>query len=111
MPELLRSIGAGISAIHEHRCLHELSAADDQVIQRLARLYEETAGTIEPRIRVLGLQKHLRNDVNTQRIRALLLAALRSAVLWRQLDGKLSQCLLGRRRLLTAAGNVAEIIK
>lgn len=111
LPECLRAIGAGISAIDEHRCLHALSAADDQVIQRMARLYEETAGTIEPRIRVLGLQKHLNNEVNTQRIRALLLAALRSAVLWRQLGGSLSQCLLGRRRLLAAANNVAEIIK
>ena len=111
MPEMMRSIGAGISGVLEYRNLHELGAADDAVIERLSRLYEQTAGTVEPRIRIMGLQRHLQNTLNTQRIRALLLAALRSAVLWQQLDGRLSQLVLGRRKLVKATENAAEIIK
>jgi high frequency lysogenization protein len=110
LPDILRSIGAGISVIHENRCLNELPAAADEVVERLSRLYEETAGTIEPRIRVLGTQKHLNNPINTQRIRSLLMAALRSAVLWRQLDGRLTQCLLGRTKLLKATEAMSEIM-
>ena len=109
-PNLMRSLGAGISAIQEHRNLNELAATDEDIISRLSRLYEETAGTVKPKIRIQGKQKHLANTMNTSRIRALLLAAIRSAVLWRQLDGTRSQWLLGRGKLLRANTRVSEII-
>ena len=109
-PNLMRSLGAGISAIQEHRNLNELAATDEDIISRLSRLYEETAGTVEPKIRIQGQQKHLANTLNTSRIRALLLGAIRSAVLWRQLDGMRIQWLLRRGRLLKANTRVSEII-
>jgi high frequency lysogenization protein len=109
-PEILHAIGAGISGVYEHRCLHELPATADEIIDRLSRLYEETAGSLEPRIRVQGQQKHLQNRINTSRIRALLLAAIRSAVLWRQVGGGVSQLVLGRRKLLVAVDKAANII-
>jgi high frequency lysogenization protein len=109
-PKLMRSLGAGISAIQEHRHLNELSATDEDVISRLSRLYEDTAGTVQPRIRIQGQQKHLANTMNTSRIRALLLAAIRSAVLWSQLEGRRSQWLLGRGKLLSANSRVSKII-
>ena len=109
-PETLRSIGAGISGIHEHRCIHELVVTDPDIIEKISRLYEDTAGSIQPRIRVQGQHEHLQNKINTTRIRALLLAALRSAVLWRQLDGRLSQLILGRGTVLRSADHAAEII-
>ena len=88
-PEILRSVGAGLSNIQEHQAEHELLVTSEEVIDRLSSLYEKTIGTVEPRIRVQGQQKHLKNRANTCRIRALLLAGLRSAVLWRQLGGNL----------------------
>jgi high frequency lysogenization protein len=109
-PDVMRAIGAGISRVHEHFCLHEAPVTGDDIVSRLSDLYEETAGSLEPRVRVVGQQKHLKNSANTSRIRALLLAALRSAVLWRQLDGRLTQLILGRRRFLYAVNNVAEIV-
>ena len=109
-PNLMRSLGAGISAIQEHRNLNELAATDEDIISRLSQLYEETAGTVKPKIRIQGKQKHLANTMNTSRIRALLLAAIRSAVLWRQLDGTRSQWFLGRGKLLKANNRVSEII-
>ena len=109
-PKLMRSLGAGISAIQEHRHLNELNVTDEDIISRLSRLYEETAGAVQPRIRVQGQQKHLSNTMNTSRIRALLLAAIRSAVLWHQLDGRRSEWLLGRGKLLRAIDRVSEIV-
>ena len=109
-PEILRAIGAGISGIHEHRCINELSVTDEEIVDRVSRLYEDTAASVEPRIKVQGQQTHLKNPINTKRIRALLLAALRSAVLWRQLDGRLPQLILSRGALLRSADRVADII-
>lgn len=108
--ELLRQIGAGIEAIQEHISINNLAISSEEVVERLSRLYEETAGTLEPRIRIHGLQKHLQNSANTCRIRALLLAGLRSAVLWRQLDGSKSQWVLGRGKLLRSLESVTSII-
>ncbi|MBT7370564.1 MAG: high frequency lysogenization protein HflD [Gammaproteobacteria bacterium] len=109
-PELLRAIGAGVSSIQEHRVLREVSVTSEDVVEKLSGLYEQTTGTIEPRIRVVGQQKHLQNRTNTCRIRALLLAGVRSAVLWRQLGGSLIQLILGRGRLLRSAENAAAFI-
>lgn len=109
-PELLRAIGAGIERIAEQRNLQSLPASDDLVIEQLSVLYEQTAGTLSPRIRILGQQKHLQNTINTTRIRALLLAAIRGAVLWRQLDGRLTQFVLGRGKLLRSAEKAASLL-
>lgn len=109
-PEVLQAIGAGISNIQEHRIAQGLSVADEACVNRLSELYEETAGRSEPRIRVQGQQKHLTNRANQARIRALLMAALRSAVLWRQLDGRLSQCVLGRGKLLRSTNRAQTIL-
>ena len=109
-PEVLRRIGAGIESISEHKSLNNLYVTSEDVIERLSRLYEQTAGTLEPRIRILGVQKHLQNDTNTCRIRALLLSALRSAVLWRQLGGSKLQWVLGRGKLLRALDHASEIV-
>ncbi|MBL6688819.1 MAG: DUF489 family protein [Pseudomonadales bacterium] len=109
-PEVLQAIGAGISNIQEHRIVQGLSVADEACVNRLSELYEGTAGRSEPRIRVQGQQKHLTNRANQARIRALLMAALRSAVLWRQLDGRLSQCVLGRGKLLKSTYRAQTIL-
>ena len=109
-PDLLRSIGAGVSRTHEHRVLHEMPVTSEDIVWRLSDLYEETVGKLDPRILVQGQQTHLKNKTNTYRIRALLLAAIRSTVLWRQLDGHLAQLVLGRGKLLRSADNVSEIL-
>ena len=109
-PDVLRAIGAGISSVQEHRIARGLTAADEDCVNRLSELYEKTAGLSEPRIRILGQQKHLTNPANQAKIRALLMAALRSAVLWRQLDGRLTQCVLGRGKLLRSTDHAEQIL-
>ena len=108
-PEVMRAIGAGISAVQEHRTAQGLAVSDEECLARLSDLYEQTAGRSVPRIKILGQQKHLTNKMNQSRIRALLMTALRSAVLWRQLDGRVSQCLLGRGRLLRSTDHAEKM--
>ena len=56
-------------------------------IPQLAQLYASTLSTLRPRILVEGNPRFLTDTANVDRIRALLLAAIRSTVLWRQLGG------------------------
>jgi len=68
----------------------------DTCIPSLANLYEGTLATLEPRIQISGNKRYLQNEINVQRIRALLLSGLRSAVLWHQLGGRRWHLLFSR---------------
>jgi high frequency lysogenization protein len=72
-------------------------------LANLAGCYSETISTLSPRIVVLGEHGHLSNPDVANTVRALLLAAIRSAVLWRQCGGNRLQLLFGRRKLIAEA--------
>ncbi|MEA3643894.1 MAG: high frequency lysogenization protein HflD [Lamprobacter sp.] len=99
--DMLAAIGEGIEAAKEARA--EAPLIDRDVIARFASLYSATISKLEPRIIVRGNPLYLQNEENQERIRALLLAGIRSAILWRQCGGRRMQILLGRRKLLDAA--------
>jgi high frequency lysogenization protein len=58
------------------------------IVANIASLYQETISTFSYRIQVGGDQRHLQNSENAAKIRALLLAGIRAAILWRQVGGK-----------------------
>jgi len=64
-----------------------IAADSREVIEALAKLYSATLSTLRPRILVEGDPRFLNDAQNVDRIRALLLAAIRATVLWRQLGG------------------------
>lgn len=74
------------------------SPTHENVIARLADLYGRSLSTLRPRILVTGEPRHLQNRNNVNKIRALLLAGVRGAVLWRQLGGTRWRLLLWRGR-------------
>ena len=73
------------------------------VIARLASLYADTLSSLRPRVLVTGNAQMLNQQVTVERIRAALLAAVRAAVLWRQLGGTQWRLLLQRRQTLMVA--------
>ena len=73
------------------------------ILASLAETYSTTISTLQPRIMVKGDEHLLRDPAVTNKIRALLLAAMRSAVLWRQLGGSRLGLLFSRHRLARAA--------
>ena len=73
------------------------------ILARLADIYSRTISQLRPRIMVRGEPVYLQNPDNQSRIRALLLAGIRSAWLWRQVGGSRWKILLGRRRILETA--------
>ena len=75
----------------------------ENVIASLAETYKTTVGALKPRIRVQGDPRHLERPENAAKVRALLLSAIRSAVLWRQEGGRRWQLLLGHGKLIQHA--------
>lgn len=97
---LLDAIGAGVE---KARAQSEfLGLTHPGVIASLADCYKQTISTLRPRIIVNGEQALLANPDIQHQIRSLLLAAMRSAVLWRQCGGGRLTLLLQRKRLLEA---------
>jgi high frequency lysogenization protein len=81
----------------------DLPLLDREVLAGLAGIYQDTISKLTPRIIVRGNPLYLQNPDNQDRIRALLLAGIRAALLWRQCGGSRWQVLLARRKLLDAA--------
>lgn len=74
--------------------------------QQLARLYQDTISTLPYRIQVQGKAAELNNEQIANRIRALLLAGIRSAVLWYQLGGRRWRLVFYRKRIQETAGSI-----
>jgi high frequency lysogenization protein len=71
-----------------------------QVIARFADIYHRTISELSPRVQVHGEPSFLQQPDNVNRIRALLLAAIRAAVLWQQKGGRRWQFLFQSDKML-----------
>tara|TARA_R110002167_G_scaffold338071_1_gene545634 strand:- start:16 stop:636 length:621 start_codon:yes stop_codon:yes gene_type:complete len=65
----------------------EFDLGKNSLVARIDGLYQDTISSLQPRIIVRGEQLHLRNNENAGKIRSMLFAGIRSAVLWQQLGG------------------------
>lgn len=97
-PAVMGRIRAGIEEI-EQRFPGPDKSADQAPVQELGRLYQDTVSTLNFRIQVKGDLEFLRNEITAGKIRAVLLAGIRSAVLWRQLGGRRWHLLFYRKRI------------
>lgn len=88
---------------------HFDSVLHTSVISKLNDLYLDTFAKFRFRIQVNGDPRHLQREENAAKIRAILLAGVRSAMLWRQLGGSRLQFILGKRKLLAALESVQQM--
>jgi len=105
-PDLLEHLRAGVESVQ--RQLEHFGLLHANVLAGLANIYAETVSTLSPRILVNGDPARLQDTAVADQIRALLLAAMRSAVLWRQCGGTRLGLLLGRRRLTEVANDLLQ---
>ncbi len=96
-PGLMETIGGRISLIAGR--LEPLGLTHPSTLGDLAETYTVSIATLQPRIMVHGEPRYLGDALNVARIRALLLAGIRAALLWRQCGGTRLGILLQRRRL------------
>lgn len=80
----------------------ELGSPHPDVLSALGGLYADTVSHLRPRVMVQGNPHYLGQPGVVAEIRAILLAALRSAVLWRQMGGTLWDFVFSRRAMLDA---------
>lgn len=80
----------------------------ENVLANLDGIYQDTLSTLPMRIQVKGEAAHLRTDAVAHRVRALLLAGIRSAMLWHQLGGRRWHLLFRRRQLQDACNALLE---
>ena len=107
-PQALAQLGERIS--HVQRQLNHIDFDNQQIIGSLASIYSDVISPLAPRIQVAGQQKFLNQPQNQQRVRALLLAGVRSAVLWRQMGGKRRNILFKRKSIISAAQQALRMI-
>ncbi len=84
-PDMLNTIAQGIDKARLQA--DRFGLLHDNVLANLGDLYHQTLSTIPPRIMVNGNPPYLSNQGIVNKIRASLLAGIRSAILWRQCGG------------------------
>ena len=80
----------------------------ENVLANLAGIYVDTISQLRPKIMVLGDESHLTNPKHTARIRTILLAGIRAAVLWSQVGGSRWQILWQRKVFVREAQRLLD---
>lgn len=70
-----------------------------QLASAISGVYQDTLSTLKFRIQVQGKPEVLQQTAISDRVRALLLAGIRAAMLWRQLGGSKWQLIFGRKAI------------
>lgn len=99
--ELVGKVSTGIERAQAQASELGDSAHPD-VLAALGGLYADTISNLKPRVMVQGNPHYLGQAGVVAEIRALLLAAVRSAVLWRQTGGQYWDFLFSRKTMLEA---------
>jgi len=100
-PEMLLNIQAGICKAQTQA--EQFGILHANVQANLADLYHGSISTLQPRIMVIGDQQYLGVQNTVNRIRTLLLAGIRAALLWRQCGGSRWKLLLFRKKIQNEA--------
>ena len=101
---MLEQIAKGITRAKQQ--LEHFPITHENIIANLAGLYSDTISQIPPKIMVSGENHLLSDSAIANRIRALLLCGMRSAILWRQLGGSRWQLLLKRATFVKQAQHI-----
>lgn len=100
-PDTIERVAQGVArAAAEARRLED--SAHPDVLATVGGIYADTISHLKPRVMVQGNPHYLGQPGVVAEIRALLLAAVRSAVLWRQLGGGYWDFLFGRKVMVEA---------
>lgn len=98
-PDLMETIGKGIEKAQ--RQSETFGLLHENVLANLGDIYHNTISTLQPRIMINGEQHYLSRPDIVNKIRALLLAGIRSAILWKQCGGSRWKFLFFRKKLQT----------
>ncbi|BDX06157.1 high frequency lysogenization protein HflD [Planctobacterium marinum] len=104
----LAEIGQRIDNIKRQTSM--MSLFEGQMVSNLASIYKDNISPLTHKIQVAGDPTALKQQSVQDKVRALLLAGIRSAVLWRQLGGKRRNIIFQRNKILNSAENTLKTI-
>jgi high frequency lysogenization protein len=87
------------------------SLTHPNVLANLGDTYLNAISTLHFRFFIIGNQRFLSIRENIDKIRALLLAAIRAAVLWRQMGGSRLQLLFSHKKIKTSIEKILAQLK
>ncbi len=96
-PEMLKKIKLGLEKAEAQS--EAFGVMHENILASLGDLYYSTMSTLPPRIMVNGNEEFLARSDIVNKIRALLLAGIRSTLLWRQCGGTRWKFLFFRKKL------------
>lgn len=96
----LDKLGSSLKQIKRQR--EDFDFEDSLVVENLGKLYMDIISPLGPRIQISGKPEFLKQPMVQYQIRTMLLAGIRSAVLWRQLGGKRRHIIFSRSKLVRA---------
>jgi high frequency lysogenization protein len=99
--DTVKAVSGGLEAIAPQAS--ERGSTHPDVLMALGTLYADTISRLRPRVMVQGNPHYLAQPGVVSEIRAILLAAVRAAVLWRQLGGSLWDFVFSRKAMVQAA--------
>jgi len=95
--EMLNTIQIGITKAQNQ--VQHFGLMHENVLANLGEIYHSTISTMQPRIMVNGDQDYLSRPDIANKIRAILLAGIRSAILWKQCGGTRWKFLFYRKKI------------
>ncbi len=105
-PKQLALLGERIEATK--RQLDHYPITSETLISSFASIYSDIISPLGARIQVTGEPSILKQTATQHKIRALLLAGIRSTVLWRQVGGKRRTIIFSRSKLVKTAQELLE---
>lgn len=94
----LNLLGERINQVQ--RQLNHFEIGDATILSNLDSIYKDLISNLGPKIQVNGEPTNLQQEQTQHKIRALLLAGVRAAVLWRQIGGKRRQLIFSRKAMI-----------
>ena len=101
-------MGERINATERQR--EHYAITSETLIASFASIYSDIISPLGHKIQVTGEPSILKQNVNQYKIRALLLAGIRAAVLWRQVGGKRRHILFSRKKIVDTAKSLLNRI-
>ncbi|MDP7592001.1 MAG: high frequency lysogenization protein HflD [Litorilituus sp.] len=107
-PKQLAQLANRITATE--RQLEHYPITSETIVSSFASIYSDIISPLGARIQVSGEPTILKQTINQHKIRALLLAGIRAAVLWRQVGGKRRTILFNRTKIVNTAKQLLSTI-
>ncbi|MBF6647306.1 high frequency lysogenization protein HflD [Methylobacter sp. BlB1] len=105
-PDMIKAIRNGVEKAQIQSGHFE--PMHENVLANLGEIYHSTISTLQPRIMVNGNPAYISRPDIVNKIRALLLAGIRSAILWKQCGGTRWKFLFFRKKIQT---ELASLLK